>query len=209
VIDDRAKMKELFGYQGSRALIFCVDFNRIMAAASRLNQVFDNSDIYGFITGSTDTALAAQTAVVAAKSLGIDSMITNGLHRNDINKVYHLLNLPEKSCFPLITVVLGYPNKEPAYQKGRLSTRHIVHFGEYHAPSDDQLDEIIAEYDDHSRHMGMIDTWEKLGYHHYLDWFYEKWTDKPAREKIATGKVLEMQDRLKKSEFWWPSAGEA
>jgi FMN reductase [NAD(P)H] len=208
VLDDRAKMKELFGYQGSRALIFCVDFNRIMATAGRLNQEFDNGDIFGFITGSTDTALAAQTAVVSAKSLGIDSMITNGLHRNDINKVYNLLNLPEKSCFPLITVVLGYPIKEPVYQKGRLSVKHVVHYGTYKTPSDDQLDEIIAEYDDHSRHLGMIDNWEKLGYRHYLDWFYEKWTGKPASEKVAAGKVLEMQERLRKSEFWWPAAEE-
>ena len=206
VIDDRARMKELFGYQGSRALIFCVDFNRIMATARHLNQEFDNGDIFGFITGSTDTAMAAQTAVIAAKSLGIDSLITNGLHRNDINKVYQMLNLPEKSCFPLITIVLGYPNKEPAYQKGRLSLKHIVHRGSYQAHSADQLDEIIAEYDDHNRHLGMVDNWENMGYRHYLDWFYEKWTGKPAPEKIATGKVLEMQDRLKKSDFWWPEA---
>jgi nitroreductase len=209
VIDDRAKMKELFGYQGSRALIFCVDFNRIMATANRLNQEFDNGDIYGFITGSTDTALAAQTAVIAAKSLGIDSLITNGLHRNELEKVYRLLNLPEKSCLPLITVVLGYPNKEPAYQKGRLSVKHVVHRGTYQKFSDDQIDEIIAEYDDHTRHLGMIDNWENLGYRHYLDWFYEKWTGKPASEKIAAGKVLEMQERLKKSDFWWPTADEA
>jgi nitroreductase len=31
VLDDRARMKDLFSYQGSRALIFCVDFTRIMA----------------------------------------------------------------------------------------------------------------------------------------------------------------------------------
>ena len=209
VIDDRAKMKELFGYQGSRALVFCVDFNRIMAAARRLNQEFDNGDIYGFITGSTDTALAAQTAVIAAKSLGIDSLITNGLHRNELEKVYRLLNLPDKSCFPLITVVLGYPNKEPAYQKGRLSLEHVVHYGTYNQPSEDQIDAIIAEYDDHTRRLGMIDNWESLGFRHYLDWFYEKWTGKPASEKIAAGKVLEMQERLKKSEFWWPIADEA
>jgi nitroreductase len=207
VQDDRAKMKELFGYQGSRALIFCVDFNRIMAAARHLNREFDNGDIIGFITGSTDTALAAQTAVIAARSLGIDSLITNGLHRNDLDKVYRMLNLPETSCFPLITVVLGYPNKEPEYQKGRLSSRHVVHFGDYHAPTSEQLDEIVAEYDNHDRHLGMINDWERLGFQHYLDWFYEKWTGKPAVEKVAIGKVLEFQERLMKSDFWWPSAG--
>jgi FMN reductase [NAD(P)H] len=207
VLDDRTKMKGLFGYQGSRALIFCVDFTRIMAAAKYLGQEFDNDDIIGFITGSTDTVLAAQTSVIAAKSLGIDSLITNGLHRNQLEKVYQTLNLPETSCFPLITVVLGYPNKEPAFQKGRLSCKHVVHYGEYHMPTDDQLGEIVAEYDDHARHMGFLDNWEALGFEHYLDWFYVKWTGKPLKEKIASGKVLEFQERLMKSGFWWPNAG--
>lgn len=205
VLDDRAKMKDLFGYQGSRALIFNVDFTRIMAAARFLGQEFDNDDIIGFITGSTDTVLAAQTAVIAARSLGIDSLITNGLHRNQLDNVYKELNLPETSCFPIITVVLGYSRKEPEYQKGRLSTRHVVHYGTYHAPDNDQLREIVAEYDDKSRHMGFINDWERLGFEHYLDWFYVKWTGKPAKEKIAAGKVLEFQERLQKSGFWWPT----
>jgi nitroreductase len=62
VLDDRAKMKELFSYQGSRALIFCVDFTRIMALAKHLGHEFDNDHIIGFITGTMDTMLAAQTA---------------------------------------------------------------------------------------------------------------------------------------------------
>lgn len=206
ILDNRAKMKDLFGYQGSRALIFCVDFTRIMAAARYLNQEFDNDDIIGFITGSTDTILAAQTAVIAARSLGIDSLITNGLHRNQLDRVYRELNLPETSCFPLITIVRGFPRKEPEYQKGRLSLRHVVHHGQYRVPDNDQLCEIVAEYDDKSRHMGFIDDWERLGFEHYLDWFYIKWTGKPAKEKIASGKVLEFQERLQKSGFWWPTS---
>jgi nitroreductase len=206
VLDDREKMRELFSYQGSRALIFCVDYTRIAAAARHLEHVFDNDDIIGFITGTMDTLLAAQTAVIAAKSLGIDSLITNGLHRNTFSAVYETLQLPETSCFPLVTVVLGYPRQEPAYQKGRLSPEFVVHYGAYHAPTEAQLQRIVAEYDDHSRHIGLINNWEELGFQHYLDWFYTKWSGKPATEKIATGKVLEFQERLMKSGFWWPTA---
>jgi len=107
VLDDRAKMKKLFGYQGSRALIYCVDFARIRALAKHLGHEFDSDHIIGFITGTMDTMLAAQTAVIAAKSLGIDSLITNSLHRNSLDKVYEALKLPPTSCFPLVTVVLG------------------------------------------------------------------------------------------------------
>lgn len=206
VLDDPVRMRELFSYQGSRALIFCVDFTRIMVAARYLGHVFDNDDIIGFITGTIDTMLAAQTAVIAAKSLGIDSLITNGLHRNNLDKVYEVLQLPETSCFPLITVVLGYPRQEPSFQKGRLSSEFIVHFGQYHLSTEERLAQIVAEYDDHSRHIGLIDNWEQQGFPHYLDWFYTKWSGKPATEKIATGKVLEFQERLMKSGFWWPMA---
>lgn len=204
VLDDRARMRELFSYQGSHALVFCVDFTRIMDTARHIGQVFDNDDIIGFITGTMDTLLAAQTAVIAARSLGVDSLITNGLHRNNLEEVYAELDLPQTSCFPLITVVLGYPRKEPEYQKGRLSSKYLVHRGKYHRHSPEELDKIVAEYDDHARHMGFIDNWEELGYKHYLDWFYTKWTGKPATEKIANGKVLEFQERIKKSGFWWP-----
>jgi nitroreductase len=202
VLNDRKQMQELFGEQGSRALIFCVDFSRLAAGAKHLNHAFDNDDIIGFITGIMDTMLAAQTAVIAAKSLGIDSLITNGLHRNNLDKVYQSLQLPETSCFPLITVVLGYPTEEPAYQKGRLGAEFIFHEGVYHQLTPEILEKMVAEYDDHEKHIGLVDNWEKMGFQHYLDWFYTKWSDEPLTEKIATGNVLEFQVRLIKSGFW-------
>ena len=204
VLENRAKMRELFGYQGSRALVFCVDFTRLMDTARYLGHRFDNDDIISFITGTIDTVLATQTAVIAAKALGIDSLITNGLQRNDFEKVYHLLGLPEASCFPLITVVLGYARQEPPYQKGRVSQEFVVHRGQYRHLTEEQLARSVAEYDDHQKHIGLIDDWEKQGFAHYLDWFYTKWSGQPAVERVAEGKVREFQERLMKSGFWWP-----
>jgi nitroreductase len=206
VLEDRKKMQELFSYQGSRALIFCVDYTRIMAAAKYLGHRFDNDDVIGFLVGTMDTMLAAQTAVLAAKSLGIDSLVTNGLHRNNLDKVYQTLHLPETSCFPLITVVLGYPQQEPTYQKGRLSLEFVTHRGQYQHLTEEQLARVVAEYDDPQRHLGLMDDWEQQGFKHYLDWFYQKWSGEPSTEKIATGKVREFQERLMKSGFWWPMA---
>jgi nitroreductase len=204
VLDDRAKMKELFGYKGSRALVFCVDFTRLAETARYLGHEFKNVDIIDFITGTMDTMLAAQTAVIAAKSIGIDSLITNGAHRNDFEKVYRLLDLPETSCFPLITVVLGYAKNEPSCRKGRLSQEFLVHRGKYRHLTEEQLARVVAESDDHEKHLGLMDDWEKQGFTHYLDWFFDKWMEQPATEKIATGKVREFQERLMKSGFWRP-----
>jgi len=203
VIENKNDMKDLFGYKGSKALIYCVDFNRIKTTARHMGHDFDNDDIIGFITGTIDTVLACQTAVIAAKSIGIDSLITNGLHRKNLNKVYKKLNLPEKSCFPLITVVLGYPQKEPVHNKGRLNKEFIVHRGTYKNLDNNSLDKIIEEYDDKQKHIGLINDWEKLGFKHYLDWFYTKWSGIPIGKKIVDGKIKEFQDRIINSGFWW------
>lgn len=102
VIDDKEMMMKLCGYSGSRLLLFCVDYTRLSDVAHHMGHEFDRKDFTGFITGSTDTILAAQTAAIAAKSLGLDSLFTNGIHRGDPNRVYELLDLPLEQCFPLI-----------------------------------------------------------------------------------------------------------
>ncbi len=182
VLEDRDTMAKL-GYQGSKALIFCVDYNRIADTAAFLGRAFDAQEIVSFVTGFVDTVLAAQTAAVAAKSLQIDSMFTNCIHRVNLQDVYDLLHLPKENCFPVIELILGYPDREPEYQKGRLSGKGIVHYGQYKRLSEEELAEVVAEYDGKDRHIGMITNWEELGFAHYLDWFYEKWSGKIPEAK--------------------------
>jgi nitroreductase len=174
-IHDKERIRELCGYTGSKALFFCVDYNRIMDTAAYLGHEYIANSIHDFITGSTDTILAAQTAAICARSLGIDSLFTNGIQRGDMARVYKLLDLPEQGCFPLIMLVLGYADKEPAYQKGRLTGKGVIHHDRYQRLSQDELKELVAEYDDPEKKLGMIQDWQKLGFEHYQDWFFEKW----------------------------------
>ena len=182
VLEDRSEMKKL-GYQGSVALVFCVDYTRIRDAADYLHQPFHSREIVSFVTGFVDTVLAAQTAAIAAKSLGIDSLFTNCIHRVALQTVYDVLDLPKEDCFPVIELVLGYPDREPGYQKGRLSGKGIVHYGRYRRLAQEELAQVVAEYDDRQRHLGLNDDWAKLGFTHYLDWFYEKWCGEIPAEK--------------------------
>jgi FMN reductase [NAD(P)H] len=182
VVEDKIVMKTL-GYQGSAALVFCVDYNRIIDTAAYLHNSFRAREIVSFVTGFVDTVLAAQTAAVAAKALQIDSMFTNCIHRVNLPDVYALLNLPRENCFPVIELLLGYPGREPAYQKGRLSGKGIVHYGQYRRLSQAELGELVKEYDDKEKHIGLISNWEDLGFAHYLDWFYEKWSGEISEEK--------------------------
>jgi nitroreductase len=185
VINDRQTIKEQFCYGGSKALLFCVDFNRIILTADYLDHPFSTDGLVGFITGSTDTIMAAQTAALAAKSMGIDSLFTNSIHRCDIAKLKNAFGLPKKYCFPLIALILGYSQTEPGSRKGRLNGTGVLHDGKYHKPGEEELKELVLTYDDPQKHMGMIDNWRDKGYEHYLDWFYKKWCSPVSAEKGA------------------------
>jgi nitroreductase len=195
VVEDRNLMKKLSGFAGSKALIFCVDYNRIIDAAEHLGHKFSVDGVISFVTGSTDTILAAQTATIAAKSLGIDSLFTNGIHRGDMTRVYELLGLPEKYCFPLIMLVLGYPQEEPSYLKGRLSGPGLVHFGKYHRVVADELEVLVQEYDVPEKHLGLNNSWKQEGFEHYLDWFYTVWSTRGGK-KDGKSQMYEILERI-------------
>jgi nitroreductase len=195
VIEERDMMKELCGYAGSKALVFCVDYNRIINTAEHLGQQFSADSVVHFVTSGVDTILAAQSAAIAAKSLGIDSLFTNGIHRGDINRVYKLLDLPGKYCFPLIMLVLGYPDKEPDHLKGRLKGPGVIHYGKYHRLTTKELDELVRQHDDPGKHLALNDNWEQLGFKHYLDWFYTKWSP-PGRKKNEKSQMFEILEMI-------------
>jgi nitroreductase len=178
VIDDKDVMKEI-GYVGNKMLVFCVDSNRIIDSAEYLGFEFKNeTPTTDFITGSTDTILAAQTAAIAAKSLGIDSFFSNCVHRGNINRIYSLLNLPDNYCFPLIALMIGYSDEKKTNlsKKGRLTGPGIIHFNKYHRLNSNEMENIIQEYDNEEKHfLSLISNWREKEYEHYLEYFYEKW----------------------------------
>jgi len=196
VLEDAGAMRELTGYSSSRMIVFCVDFSRIEATSVRLGHGAFPVDLTEFVNGAMDTSFAAQTAVIAAKSLGIDSLLTNGIHRARLDRVYEILGLPERLCFPLIALALGYPAEEPHGLKGRLRGAGVVHRGRYCPLTDEEADSLIAEYDDESRNLGINPGWKDQGFGHYLDWFYTKWSGQTPIEKER-----ELADRLRQCGF--------
>ncbi len=193
VVTDKEKLAKYF-YGGNKALIFCVDYNRLITCANHLNYKYDYYNMFGFITGSTDTILVAQTAVIAAKSLGIDSLLTNVLHRIPFEQIQKEFALPEKHCFPLISLCLGYRKEEPDFKKGRLCGPGIIHYGSYQKLSNDDIETLIKEYDDPERHLGLNYNHE---FPHYLDWFYVKW----SQNRYGTEKGKQMSEILKQLGF--------
>jgi len=182
VISDKEIMKKLCGYSGSRLLLYCVDYTRLSDVAHHMGHKFDRKDLMGLIVGSTDTILAAQTAVIAAKSMGIDSLFTNQIHRGTPNRVYELLDLPREECFPMIALVLGYSSVKAINKKTRV-TEGLIHYDKYTRLNAEQMDKLILKYDNPTLQLTLSDDWKK-NFDHYLDWFYLKWSSKSDTREI-------------------------
>lgn len=210
VVDDKEVMRKI-GYVGNKMLVFCVDYNRVIDTAEYLGFQYKRGiPIVDFITGSTDTLLAAQSAAIAAKSLNIDSFFSNCIHRGNIDRIYNLLNLPDKYCFPLIALILGYSDemKLKATKKGRLSGPGIIHYSKYQKLDLEELNNMVLEYDSQEKHfLSLIDGWREKGYNHYLEYFYEKWCgcsradEKNDNQKVSKNEFDKVEKILIKSGF--------
>ncbi|MGA2570774.1 MAG: nitroreductase family protein [Terracidiphilus sp.] len=192
VVKDRKKMEQICGYSGACLLLFCADYNRIKAEAETMGYPFGPGNMEYFVTASTNTVLAAQTAVIAAKSLGIDSLLTNGVHRGDMGRLWKLLDLPETYCFPIIALVLGYPATEPAFLRGRLTGTGVIHNDNYHHLTQAEVGELIQKYDQPEQHLGLREDWGAKGYKHYLDWYFKEWAGRNTGEESQILRVLKL-----------------
>jgi nitroreductase len=195
VVRDPVLVQKVCTYSAPRLLLFCVDYNRTQAIAEHLGLPYHADSVVDFVTGAVNTTLAAQTAVVAARALGVDSLLTNGIHRGDMERVWTLLELPATGCFPLIAVVLGYATEPPTERKGRLSGPGVVHDGRYHRLTREELDALVRQHDDPAARLALNDTWRKEGRKHYFEWFFGTWQARAARPTTTETPMLRLLKR--------------
>jgi nitroreductase len=100
-----------------------------------------NGTLEGFFNATVDGALAMQTAILAAETLGLGTCPISVL-RNHINAVAEILELPDK-VFPVAGLCLGYPAQQ-GFISMRLSPETTVHRDRYDGSS---LTETVAGYD--------------------------------------------------------------
>lgn len=198
VVKDREKMRQVCTYQGSCMLLYCVDFTRLKDCAESLGHSYHPDNIVNLITAGINTAFAAQTAVIAARSLGLDCLTTNGIHRGDMERVWTLLDLPKTHCFPLIAVVIGYPTQEPDHKMGRLDGAGVIHREKYHHATKDEIEKITSACDDKTRHLALNDGWAGEGHKHYLDWLFKTWL---GRNAVPSSSETQMFQLLKRCGF--------
>ncbi|MDF2935231.1 MAG: nitroreductase [Paenibacillaceae bacterium] len=129
-------------------------------------------------------------------------MFTNSLHRKDLGKLYEAFKLPKQHCFPLITLILGYPAAVPHAARGRLRGPGVIHYGEYNRLDPVGLEKLVQEYDCPEKRMGFefFKRDGSQGYGRYLDWFYCVWS-KPKPGKIRQEKAHALASFLKNAGF--------
>jgi nitroreductase len=195
VVKDRAKMQQVCTYRGGCLLLYCVDFNRLKASAEHLGYSYFPDNMGAFVIASINAALAVQTAAIAARSLGIDYLITNGIHRGDMERVWKILDLPQTYCFPLIAMVLGYPTAEPGHLKGRLDGPGVIHYEKYHRLTQEELEEQVRQYDDPERHLALDEGWKAKGYKHFMDWWFKDWLGGSSKPTERETNILQFLKR--------------
>ena len=113
--------------------------------ARRLERVsrhpIDNGTLEGFFNATVDAALALQTAILAAETLGLGTCPISVL-RNHIDAVGEILALPDK-VFPVAGLCLGYP-AQAGFVSMRLPPETTVHRDRYDEAG---LAEAVADYD--------------------------------------------------------------
>ncbi len=95
-----------------------------------------------FLNAATDALLAAQNLCIAAEAHGLGICIL-GTTLYTAGQIARILRLP-KGVVPLTTVVVGYPDEEPALTD-RLPLEAVVHYERYTDYTAAEIDELWAE----------------------------------------------------------------
>jgi FMN reductase (NADPH) len=137
----RAGLAELCGRQEHIAqapvfLAWCADLNRLDRVCELRGYKQVAEYVENFMLATVDTAIAAQTAALAAESLGLGICYIGSI-RNHPQDVIELLALP-RLVFPVTGMTLGWPAVSPRLRP-RLPTSAVLHWDTYHRDQDQAL----------------------------------------------------------------------
>lgn len=141
----RTRLAELCGGQGHVAqapvfLAWCADLARLERACELRGYTQEVGYVENFLIAAVDAVIAAQTAALAAESLGLGICYIGSI-RNNTQAVIDLLGLP-RLTFPVTGMTLGWPANEPPIRP-RLLLASVLHWERYDSDHDAEL----AEYD--------------------------------------------------------------
>jgi nitroreductase len=122
-------------------LVFLGDPRRLEQLGHMRGHNVPNGALEGFFNATVDAALALQTCILAAETLGLGTCPISVL-RNHIAAVGEILELPDK-VFPVAGLCLGYP-AQTGFVSMRLPLDAIVHVDRY---DESGLGAAVDDYD--------------------------------------------------------------
>ena len=122
-------------------LVFCGDLRRAKRLCDIRNLTYAQNTLDSFMNAAVDAALAMQTMVLAAESVGLGCCCISQV-RKRLSDIANLLNLPN-GVFPVAGFVAGWPNEERDISQ-RLPSSIILHQDKY---DDSNLSSEVNEYD--------------------------------------------------------------
>ena len=125
-------------------LVFCADCKKWYDTYREAGCEPRKPGVGDLMLAVTDTAIAAQNAVVAAESLGIGSCYIGDIMEN-YEEQRRLLQLPGY-VFPAVMLVFGWPTEQQVRRQKpeRCERKHIVHENGYRSMDGDELREMFA-----------------------------------------------------------------
>src|SRR6202163_4659707 len=121
--------------------VFLGDDRRLQRIGALRGKPVKNGTLEGFFNASVDAALAMQTMILCAESVGL-GVCPISVIRNEIDRVAAILALPDL-VFPVAGLCLGYPQTE-GYVSLRLPRPATTHLDRY---DDSALAAAIDDYD--------------------------------------------------------------
>ncbi len=122
-------------------LVFLGDARRLERLGALRGHPQDNGALEGFFNATVDGALALQSCILAAETVGLGTCPISVL-RNRIAEVAEILALPDK-VFPVAGLCLGYP-AQAGFISMRLPLEATLHVDAY---DDSRLAETVDAYD--------------------------------------------------------------
>jgi len=156
--------------------VFLGDARRLQRVGQLRGKPVSNGTLEGFFNASIDAALAMQTMILSAESVGL-GVCPISVIRNEVDKVAALLGLPDL-VFPVAGLCLGYPQSE-GYVSLRLPRRVTTHCDRY---DDSALPEAIDDYDRRRDALHAIPREQQRSNAEFGDAAFYGWSEDKARQ---------------------------
>ncbi|WP_400163607.1 oxygen-insensitive NADPH nitroreductase [Brevibacillus sp. TJ4] len=143
-------------------LVFCADLYKLKHACEMNGEQLAPEGVENLLVAAIDTALAAENALIAARSHGLGGVMIGGI-RNNPRGVADVLGLPSLTI-PIMGMCLGYPDQD-VEQKPRLPKRAVFHEERYQsegiAEALEEYERISADYYERRTRGKVTDGWTK------------------------------------------------